>query len=154
MSLVDTAARTPDATPDPADVAAGAPASAGDAVVRGRVQALPLAASSVRLAVSRGSLPFWDDIPAAFAEIHRVLCPGGAAFIGGGLGDPARRAELEAACRSRHPHWNTGQRRPPTRPDQEYAAALHRAGIDPFEVQRGDDGLWIVFVKEAGCTRL
>ena len=49
MSLVDTAARTPDATPDPADVAAGAPASAGDAVVRGRVQVvLPMRHAGTR----------------------------------------------------------------------------------------------------------
>jgi ubiquinone/menaquinone biosynthesis C-methylase UbiE len=120
----------------------------------GRVQAIPLADGAIDLVISRGSLPFWDDLPAAFDEIHRVLRPGGQAYIGGGLGDPGQRAELERQLQLRHPEWGRKDRRPPQRANQEYGDALKAAGIDPFLVRRSDEGLWITFRKnEARRTR-
>lgn len=115
----------------------------------GRVQAIPLAEGGIDLVVSRGSIPFWEDLPAAFAEINRVLRPGGQAYVGGGLGDPAMRAELERRRNRLHPEWGTKNRRPPQRADREYIDALQSAGIDPFRIDRGDDGLWITFRREA-----
>ena len=41
------------------------------------VTAIPLESGSVDLLISRGSVPFWDDHVAAFAELYRVLAPGG-----------------------------------------------------------------------------
>lgn len=73
--------------------------------LRGQAQSIPLADSCVDLAISRGSVPFWDDLAAAFAEIHRVLRPGGHAYIGGGLGDPSTRAEMEERRRRLYPQW-------------------------------------------------
>ena len=61
----------------------------------GSVQDIPLEQDTIDLAISRGSVPFWEDLPTAFAEIHRVLAPGGQAYIGGGLGDPKTRALVE-----------------------------------------------------------
>ena len=115
----------------------------------GRVQAIPLGEGSVDLAISRGSLPFWDDLAAAFGEIRRVLRPGGHAYVGGGLGDPATRAELERQRNRLHPEWGAKNRRPPQRADREYIDALQSAGIDLFRIDRGDDGLWITFRREA-----
>lgn len=42
---------------------------------------LPLDDSSVDLVVSSLSLHHWDQAPAVFAELHRVLRPGGSALI-------------------------------------------------------------------------
>ena len=114
----------------------------------GNVQAIPLTDDSVDLVVSRGSLPFWDNLPTAFGEIHRVLRQGGFAYIGGGLGDPAMRAELEQRLHRRYPEWGRKNRRPPQRANHEYTDALTAAQIDPFWVNRSDEGLWIIFRKE------
>lgn len=74
--------------------------------------------------------------------------PGGQAYVGGGLGDPAMRAELERRRNRLHPEWGTKNRRPPQRADREYIDALQSAGIDLFRIDRGDDGLWITFRRE------
>lgn len=113
----------------------------------GRVQAIPLRETTIDLVVSRGSLPFWDNLPTAFGEIHRVMRPGGYAYIGGGLGDPARRDDMEQQLLRRYPKWRSANGRPAQRTNQEYRAALHGAGIDPFWLNRGDEGLWITFCK-------
>jgi SAM-dependent methyltransferase len=41
----------------------------------------------VDIAVSRGSYPFWDDKKAGFAEVWRILKPGGVAYIGRGFSE-------------------------------------------------------------------
>ena len=46
---------------------------------------LPFRDNYADIIVSRGSFPFWGDLNLAFSEIHRVLKPGGAAYIGRGL---------------------------------------------------------------------
>ncbi len=115
--------------------------------LHGRVQAIPLDDASVDLVVSRGSVPFWDDLATAFGEIHRVLRPGGCAYIGGGLGDPRTRAEVEERMRRQHPEWQNKDRRPPRHDNQHYIEALTAAAIDPFAVNRSDEGLWITFRK-------
>ncbi|EHJ47996.1 Methyltransferase type 11 [Solidesulfovibrio carbinoliphilus subsp. oakridgensis] len=133
-------------------------AAAGEAAGRGLagravalaadVHALPLPDGCVDLAVSRGSLMFWEDLPRAFSEIRRVLSPRGRAFLGGGLGSPAIR---EAICRrmaSRDPRWAKGP--PPPRPGTEpetHARLLRAAGIHPFAIAREDAGHWIEFGK-------
>jgi SAM-dependent methyltransferase len=47
--------------------------------------ALPFRDDYAEIIVSRGSFQFWKNLQAAFAEIYRVLKPGGAAFIGRGF---------------------------------------------------------------------
>lgn len=117
-------------------------------VLLGQVQAIPLADASIDLVVSRGSVPFWDNLPIAFAEINRVLRSGGCAYIGGGLGDPKTRAEVEERMRQQYPEWQKNRRRPPQRENLHYHAALAQAGIAPFAVNRSDEGLWITFPKK------
>lgn len=48
--------------------------------------ALPLQSQSFDIVFSRGSLFFWENMPAALAEIARILRRDGMAFIGGGYG--------------------------------------------------------------------
>ncbi|MBM9615530.1 class I SAM-dependent methyltransferase [Desulfobulbus rhabdoformis] len=116
-------------------------------IVHGSVQQIPLEDQSMDLVISRGSLPFWEDLPTAFTEIYRVLRPGGQAYIGGGLGDPNTREAMKRLRRQTYPDWQEKQR-PPHHSDQQYQEGLTRAGIHPFLVTRNDEGLWIRFRKE------
>ncbi|GFE60681.1 class I SAM-dependent methyltransferase [Geobacter sp. AOG2] len=116
-------------------------------IVQGRVQAIPLDDASVNLVVSRGSVPFWDDLPAAFREIHRVLAPLGRAYVGGGLGPPELRDALREQARREDPGWQGREHAIPRRDTAEYREALNAAGIANFTVTRSDEGTWIEFGK-------
>ena len=50
-------------------------------------QALPFRDSYADVIVSRGTLQFWKNKPLAFSEMHRVLKPGGVAFVGRGFSE-------------------------------------------------------------------
>jgi ubiquinone/menaquinone biosynthesis C-methylase UbiE len=115
--------------------------------IHGMVQAIPLTDASINLVISRGSIPFWENLPRAFGEIHRVLKSGGCAYIGGGLGDPLTRDAMQEQMQREYPGWQNKQHRPPRRDNKHYADALTAAGIDPFTVTRSDEGLWIEFRK-------
>ncbi|OHB73246.1 MAG: hypothetical protein A2V70_02075 [Planctomycetes bacterium RBG_13_63_9] len=54
--------------------------------VVGCAEAMPFPDNTVDLVVSRGSIFFWDDPVKGLKEVHRVLRPGGRAYIGGGAG--------------------------------------------------------------------
>jgi len=115
----------------------------------GIVQAIPLPAAAVDLVVSRGSIPFWSDLPLAFGEIMRVLRPGGHAFLGGGLGPPEMREQIQRTARSLDAAWRGGEHRMiPQHPEGYYEVALQGARIEGFRVMRGDDGTWIHFQKD------
>lgn len=115
------------------------------AFVGGDVHALPLGDACADLIVSRGSLMFWDDLPRAFAEIDRVLAPGGRAYLGGGLGTPEMRRAISQKMVDRDPRWQGGKPPPPrpgTDPDR-HAKALAAAGVTDFTITREDAGHWI-----------
>ena len=114
----------------------------------GRVQAIPLADSSVDLVISRGSIPFWEDLPTAFREIYRILKIGGCVYIGGGLGDPNTRAEIQDRILHDYPEWHQKQHKPPRHENRHYSDALIKAGIQSFTVTRNDEGMWITFQKK------
>ena len=59
------------------------------------VAKMPFPDDYADLVVSRGSYMFWKNKVKAFAEIRRILKPGGVAYIGGGLGNmlPAQDRE-------------------------------------------------------------
>jgi SAM-dependent methyltransferase len=54
--------------------------------VVGVAEEMPFPDNSVDLVVSRGSIFFWKDPVKGLQEVHRVLRPGGKAYIGGGAG--------------------------------------------------------------------
>lgn len=129
------------------NLATGAPQTSVT-IVAGRVQAIPLADASIDLVVSRGSIPFWSELPQAFREIWRVLRPGGHAVVGGGMGTAAMRQAIFAQMKQRDPVWRQGEFGTiPRRAEGEYEAALHAAGIAHFEVSRGELGTWIAFQR-------
>lgn len=121
-------------------------------IIQGDVSAISLPNKSVDLAVSRGSVFFWEDLPAAFKEICRVLSPGGWAYIGGGFGSNALKKCIErkmAGLNKNGGPFSDRVRRnlgPETR--IRFERALVSAGIDDFEVLQDDDiGLWLVLRK-------
>jgi ubiquinone/menaquinone biosynthesis C-methylase UbiE len=115
-------------------------------VVEAVVEAMPLPDAFFDLVVSRGSIPFWKDLPAAFAEIGRVLKPGGHAYLGGGLGPAAMREQIEGRMKELAAEGRQDPRRKiPQRTVEEYRAALDLAGVRGYTVERGDEGTWIRF---------
>ncbi len=113
----------------------------------GQVQAIPLPDASVDLVISRGSVPFWDELATAFHEINRVLKPGGRAYIGGGLGDPKTRDAIRERMEKEYPLWQGRQPKPPRHDNTHYTAAIEAAGIDTFIITRNDEGTWIELHK-------
>lgn len=118
------------------------------ATLLGEVQRIPLPDSSVDLVISRGSVPFWDELATAFREIRRVLKPGGQAYVGGGLGDPKLREGVRARMEAEYPERQKRGNSIPRHDNRHYSDALEAAGIDSFSLSRGDEGTWIVFRKE------
>ena len=55
---------------------------------RGEAAALPFADASFDKALAANCVQFWRDVPAALAELRRVLAPGGALLIGIRVHDP------------------------------------------------------------------
>ena len=120
--------------------------------LQGNVSAIPLLDESVNLAVSRGSVFFWNDLSRALGEIYRVLAPGGWAYIGGGFGSRALKAAIirEMAFRNKGSDQfqqrvcrNLGHK---TR--KRFEKALQTAGISSFSIIDNEDmGLWIVVWK-------
>lgn len=116
--------------------------------VVGAAEQLPLAGGSVDLVVSRGSMPFWDDVPAAFSEILRVLSPTGRAYIGGGMGNAQLAAQIEEKMRVIDPGWPENL---PTkargRSREDYAAVLRRLGAEFELLKDTGGGRWMVFCR-------
>lgn len=116
--------------------------------VYGDVHALPYDDCSVDLVVSRGSVFFWDSPQRAFAEIYRVLKPGGRSFIGGGFGTPELKAAITAKMRERDSSWeekvrgNMGPEK-----DAEFKTCLKDAQIADADIIRDKSGFWIMMRK-------
>lgn len=117
--------------------------------VVGDVARLPLADGSVDLAVSRGSLPFWEDLDRAFSEVLRVLAPGGMAYLGGGMGNPELARSIEQKMREFNPDWPGCVRRKSSGQGvDDYRAALGRLGAE-FEILESEGrGKWTVICKK------
>lgn len=67
-------------------------------IEQGDVHELRFKDGAADLIISRGSFPFWTNTAKAFREIHRVLKPGGVAFVGGGMGraiTPEKKAAIK-----------------------------------------------------------
>ncbi len=120
--------------------------------IHGDVESINLPDESIDLAVSRGSVFFWEDLPRAFREIYRILTPGGWAYIGGGFGSREIRDSIKQKMRdskdadsqfTSHMHKNLS---PETH--ERFEAALETAGIDSYTILHNDDiGLWIMIRK-------
>ncbi|BAK99058.1 putative methyltransferase [Oscillibacter valericigenes Sjm18-20] len=119
-------------------------------VVVGDVQQLPLPDGSIDLAVSRGSLPFWENLEKAFSEILRVLAPGGMAYLGGGMGNKELAESVEKKMREFNPDWPCCVRRKSNGLGaDDYRIALQKLGAE-FEILEGErQGKWTVIFKNS-----
>ncbi|MFA5221382.1 MAG: class I SAM-dependent methyltransferase [Methanoregula sp.] len=121
--------------------------------VIGDVQAIPEADAMFSLVVSRGSYHSWEYLPTAFKEIHRVLKPGGMAYIGGGYGTARIRDEV-LACQGKrgipdYPVYLTKSRFRKLSAG-EIEASIESAGISDYQIISDDSGFWILIRKNKG----
>jgi len=117
------------------------------------VHHMPFSDNSIDLAVSRGSIFFWDDKAAAFREINRILKPGGAAYIGGGMGNEQIRAQVmetfakDESLREQHRQCQSMLAKGPARLDPpEIEKQLEQAGVTGTVV-RENGGIWVEIHK-------
>ena len=131
--------------------------------VVGRAENLPFPDDSADLVVSRGSIFFWENPAKGLQEVHRILRPGGKAYIGGGAGSgyPREAAQrLVEIRKARLQEDTTGkwQRFVALRRPEQMARWAREAGLNRFEVlgagalsvedPRVGQGVWLLFEKQ------
>jgi ABC-type molybdate transport system substrate-binding protein len=110
--------------------------------VVGDVHNIPFPDNFAELVVSRGSIFFWRDQARGLREIHRILKPGGVAYVGGGF---SRYLTTEQIVKMK-PSWGKrGKGRPPSF-NWDPAVAAKAAGIKNFKIDTVN-GRWIQFRK-------
>ncbi len=117
-------------------------------LLQGDVVAIPLPDASVDLIISRGSIPFWEDMTAAFEEIYRVLTPGGNTYIGCGFSRFQPLEEIKAM----RPKWSekgNDDNRNAWKEEGRIPQALADAGIEKYQLYRDSYGVWVEISKPA-----
>lgn len=112
------------------------------------VHAIPFEDETIDLAVSRGSIWFWEDQVKAFMEIYRVLKKGGYAYIGGGFGNEELRREVFRKMEEREKNW--AHKRKDFIKDnspEKFARIAQDAGIAYYETINDESGMWILIKK-------
>lgn len=146
-----------DIEPEMAEIATANIAEAGFGrrilPVTSDVHNIPFRDSHFDLIVSRGSVFFWEDRPAALRELYRVLKPGGVIYCGGGMGSEEIRHEAERVIMTydlfedvrQSWHEKTGK----TKADNESALErdLTESGL-PGRVLRECSGIWLEIIKQ------
>ena len=116
--------------------------------LQGDVVSIPLPDGAADLIISRGSIPFWEDMSGAFAEIYRVLSPGGRTFIGCGF---SRYQPLDEVKKMR-PDWSKKGNDDPRNSWKEEGRipqALTDAGVENYTMHCDSYGVWIEMSKPA-----
>ena len=116
----------------------------------GDVLAMPYEDGFAALIVSRGSMFFWKNLKAAWQEIHRVLAPGGATYIGGGFGSPALKEQVVAEMLKIDPTWDCYARNK-TGSDgyTKFHDMFATLGYSDYNIIEDGSGFWIVLRKAA-----
>ena len=133
--------------------------------IKSRAEAIPLSDNCMDLVVSRGSIFFWDDRVQGLREAYRILCRGGVAMIGGGLGASYPKWARQQFTRRRHEEarkrgTDAYRRFKEARSPQTFRRLAEEAGLQDFEIA-GDGvpdpdspqaglGIWLRFRKENG----
>jgi ubiquinone/menaquinone biosynthesis C-methylase UbiE len=116
--------------------------------VVGDVHRMPFQDNAASLIVSRGSMRFWRNKPAAFGEIHRVLRPGGKGYVGGGLGSSKLGEVIGQEMIKRDARWEKGPKNKyRTRDVAYFQKILRKAGFDQYEIILDDSGFWVYTEK-------
>lgn len=115
----------------------------------GDVQEIPLDTESIDLAVSRGSLWFWEDKKKSLEEIYRILREGGIAYIGCGFGDEKTKNQIyEKMKEIDGEDWSDKRKQFTEGNDVEfYNGILQEIGIENFKIKDDEEGLWIIIRK-------
>lgn len=125
-------------------------------IVSGDVHHLPLAAMSVDLCVSRGSLWFWQDSPRAFAEVMRVMKPNTKALIGCGFGNATLHNQIKAQLAARNPGKSDSSPRQHAGADRDTAyyqkiiAGLTALGSG--KITDNEQGFWLHLTRTAAAV--
>ncbi len=118
-------------------------------LIKGAPVKIPLGDATMDLVVSRSSIFFWQNRVKTFQEIYRVLTPGGMACIGGGFWNEEIKRQVEGKLEEYNPKllgqlsgyiWRQSA--------ESLASQMIEAGINSYEMNCGDDGLWI-FIKKS-----
>ncbi len=115
---------------------------------KGKVEQLPFQKETVDLAVSRGSIFFWEDQVKAINEVYRVLRPGGYGYLGGGFGNEKLLLQVRAKMRAQNPEWDTEREK---RTGEEgylhFSELMKKTKVPHYKISRKQAGLWIIFKK-------
>lgn len=114
------------------------------------VHDIPFPENRFDVIVSRGSVGFWGDreaVKKAFAEVYRVLKPGGMTYIGRGFGSNALYEEILVKMKQCEPGWpNCLKKITNNLTKEDYAGILLEQNI-PFSVIDDERGTWMVLTK-------
>jgi ubiquinone/menaquinone biosynthesis C-methylase UbiE len=111
------------------------------------VHVLPFQNGCADLIVSRGSVFFWNDLPAAFNEIARVLAPGGQAWIGGGFGTKELREQISEKMAAINPQWQNNSKERLSPENQKVIEEAAEQTDLVCHTVRDDSGFWVVLSK-------
>lgn len=117
--------------------------------VVGDVHRMPFYDGVASLIVSRGSMRFWRNKPAAFREFKRVLRPGGKGYVGGGIGDPRLDEQInremirQGMDRQGNRKFKSGKR-----DIALLKVVMEKAGYCRYEIINDASGFWVCFEKE------
>ncbi len=114
------------------------------------VEDIALPDCSVDLAISRGSMSFWDNQYAAIEEIFRVLKPNASAYIGGGIGPRSIRAKIKSDMKRAQGGEPFDPKRHGSKSltDQEYIGIFQELGCSYAIINSDDEGHWLIFSKK------
>jgi len=113
--------------------------------------ALPFKDGYADLVVSRGAYEFWGNLENGVGEIHRILKPGGWAFIGRGFPPTMPEAEVRFL---REKAGMGGPKYDPDKDAERFRGIMKQLGVKEYEVIRHKSkdpvlnyGVWLCFRK-------
>lgn len=120
--------------------------------VTSNVCSVPFDDNYFDLIISRGSIFFWDDRPAALSELYRVLKPGSILFCGGGMGSEEIQREAndiimtDDRFKDMRSFWLNRDCKAKEKNRIAFNKALAEAGLNGTVVDEVS-GIWIEIIK-------